>query len=165
MKCAKCGAECADGAHFCLTCGNDLFLQAQQVAGAQEQVRAEQAAPAEAPKTEQQYQQGYPYQPPVIQQTIVQEKPIRSVDDLPKRYRPISMWGYFGIELLFSIPVGGFIFMLVWSFGGTRNINKRNFARSYFCGFIIILLLAIIVFLLGIIFGGTVPAFLDKFIK
>ena len=52
-------------------------------------------------------------------------------NNIPAEYRPISMWGYFGYQLLFSIPVVGFIMLIICSF--SRNINKRNFARSYFC--------------------------------
>lgn len=59
-------------------------------------------------------------------------------DNIPEEYRPISMWGYFGYELLFSIPCVGFIILIIFAVGGTRNVNVRNFARSYFC-FLIIL--------------------------
>lgn len=64
-------------------------------------------------------------------------------------YTPISMWGYFGYELLFSIPCIGFILLLVFSFGGTKNVNLRNFARSYFCFMIILLVLVGILMLTG----------------
>lgn len=53
-------------------------------------------------------------------------------------YTPISMWGYLGYQILFSIPCVGLIFLLVFSLGGTRNINLRNFARSYFCFMLVI---------------------------
>ena len=66
-------------------------------------------------------------------------------NNLPDEYRPISMWGYFGYEILFSIPIVGFIVLLVFSFGGTKNVNLRNFARSYFCFLIVIVIFAIIV--------------------
>ena len=66
---------------------------------------------------------------------------------LPEEYRPISMWGYFGYELLFSIPCVGFIVLLVFAFGGTKNVNLRNFARSYFC-FLIVLVVIVAVALL-----------------
>lgn len=59
---------------------------------------------------------------------------------------PISMWGYFGYEILFSIPLVGFILLLVFSFGGTKNVNLRNFARSYFC-FLIVLVVILFVLL------------------
>ena len=67
--------------------------------------------------------------------------------NLPYEYKPISMWGYFGYEILFSIPFIGFILLLVFSFGGTKNINLRNFARSYFC----LLILIIIIISLGLV--------------
>ena len=67
-------------------------------------------------------------------------------ESLPEEYRPISMWGYFGYELLFAIPLVGFILLLVFSFGGTRNVNLRNFARSYFCALLVGLILSVIMF-------------------
>ena len=74
--------------------------------------------------------------------------------NIPFEYKPISMWGYFGYELLFSIPIIGFILLLVFSFGGTKNINLRNFARSYFCFLIIII---IFIFIIFAIFGNQFP--------
>ena len=76
-------------------------------------------------------------------------------DVIPEEYKPISMWGYFGYELLFSIPLIGFILILVFSFGGARNINLRNFARSYFCALIIVLILGSFIFAMIMIFGGA----------
>ncbi len=72
--------------------------------------------------------------------------------NIPEEYKPISMWGYFGYELLFSIPCVGFILLLVFAFGGTKNINLKNFARSYFCYMIIA---AIIFALFFFVFGGA----------
>lgn len=59
-------------------------------------------------------------------------------------YKPISMWGYFGYEILFSIPIIGFILLIVFSVGGTSNVNLRNFSRSFFCFYIILIVLIII---------------------
>lgn len=66
--------------------------------------------------------------------------------NIPEEYKPITMWGYFGYELLFSIPCVGFIILLVFAFGGNKNINVRNFARSYFCYMIIITIIAVLFF-------------------
>ena len=71
-------------------------------------------------------------------------QPGNPADNIPEEYRPISMWGYFGYELLFSIPCVGFILLLVFAFGGTSNVNVRNFARSYFCFILVMLILSII---------------------
>lgn len=65
---------------------------------------------------------------------------------IPEEYRPLSMWAYLGYQILFSIPCVGFICLIVFSFGGTRNINLRNFARSYLC-FMVVLM--IMMFLMG----------------
>ena len=76
---------------------------------------------------------------------------INSYYENSPEYRPISPLGYIGYFLLFSIPLVGFILLIVFSFGGTQNKNVKNFARSYFCFFII----SIIVILLIVIIGGT----------
>lgn len=75
--------------------------------------------------------------------------------NIPEEYRPISMWGYFGYELLFSIPCIGFVLLLVFAFGGTQNKNVRNFARSYFCYYIIIMIVLLVIFIL---LGGSLGA-------
>ena len=65
---------------------------------------------------------------------------------LPEEIRPISMWGYFGYQILFAIPLIGLILLIVFALGGTRNVNLRNYARSYFC--ILIIGIAIFVFMI-----------------
>lgn len=73
--------------------------------------------------------------------------------NIPEEYKPISMWGYFGYELLFSIPCVGFILLLVFAFGGTRNINLREFARSYFCFLIVMVVFCLIIGSTGVMAG------------
>ena len=62
---------------------------------------------------------------------------------LPPQYRPLGAWAYFGYTLLFSIPIVGFICLIVFSCSSS-NINRRNFARSFWC----VLVLAILIFAL-----------------
>lgn len=69
---------------------------------------------------------------------------------IPPEYQPISMWGYFGYELLFAIPVIGFILLIVFCFA-PANVNVKNFARSYFCLFIVA---AIVLLIVGLATGG-----------
>ena len=83
---------------------------------------------------------------------MAKENDILTHTTIPEEYKPISMWGYLGYQLLFSIPLIGFILLVVFSLGGTKNINLRNFARSYFCYAIIVLVIVISLFL---IFAGT----------
>lgn len=53
-----------------------------------------------------------------------------------EEFKPISAWGYVGYTLLFAIPVVGWIFLIVFSFS-SKKINRRNFARHYWCYLII----------------------------
>lgn len=62
---------------------------------------------------------------------------------IPSEYTPISMWGYFGYQILFSIPVIGWIFIIVFALSA-QNQNLKNFARSQFCVMILWLFLVVI---------------------
>lgn len=62
---------------------------------------------------------------------------------LPKAYRPLSAWGYFWRSVLYAIPVIGWIVLLVKAIGA-KNRNVRNYARSYFCGLLIAVIIAVL---------------------
>ena len=68
----------------------------------------------------------------------------------PERFRPLSPWAYFGYSLLFSIPVIGLVCLIVFALNDT-NINRRSFARSFFCALVIVLILAVVMGVLGFI--------------
>ena len=71
-------------------------------------------------------------------------------------YEPLSPWAYFGLTILFSIPVVGLVFLVIFSIA-KGNVNRRNFARSYWC---ILVVLAIVI---GILFlTGVATDFLEK---
>lgn len=36
------------------------------------------------------------------------------ISRLPEKYRPLSAWAYWGLTLLFSVPVVGFIFLIIF---------------------------------------------------
>ena len=76
-------------------------------------------------------------------------------NNIPESYKPISMWGYFGYEVLFSIPVIGFIILLVFAFGGSGNINVKNFARSKFCYLILWFVIMIVLVAIGAATGAV----------
>ena len=93
-----------------------------------------QQAAQQATQQPQTYQnnQGYYQQPPQANQYN---------NRIPDEYKPISAWGYVGWDLLFAIPVVGFILLIVFAAGAGRNINLKKYAQSKFCA----LLLAVIV--------------------
>ncbi len=72
-------------------------------------------------------------------------------NNLPEEFKPIGAWGYFGYNILFSIPLIGIIMLFVFSFGGTKNKNLRNYARSFFCGLIIYIIIIVFLYMTGIL--------------
>ena len=62
-------------------------------------------------------------------------------------------WAYFGLSILFSLPVVGFIFLIIFSVSDA-NINRRNFARSYWCIYVIIAVAAVVAVASGVTLGS-----------
>lgn len=79
-------------------------------------------------------------------------------NNLPAKFQPISMWGYFGYQFLFGLPIIGLILAIVWSFS-SDNINRRNYARSQFCWLIIDL----IIFAVIVSVAGGIGALLGRY--
>ena len=80
-------------------------------------------------------------------------------NSIPNEYKPLSPWAYVGYNLLFSIPIIGFIMLIVFSFDSSR-INRRNYARSYFCAMLIGIILSIILLVLAFgVFGLSYSEF------
>ncbi len=69
-----------------------------------------------------------------------------------EQYRPLSPWAYFGLNILFSIPVVGFVFLIVYTFS-SANINRRNYARSFWCTAILALILFAVLAAIGVTTG------------
>ena len=68
------------------------------------------------------------------------------INAISAEYKPISMWGYIGYDILFSIPIIGLICIIIFSVGGTSNKNLTNYARSRICLLIVILAICGIMF-------------------
>ena len=143
MKCNNCGTENADGQQYCQGCGAALYGQSNMYTQQNQNTYGQQNLYS---------QQAYTTPPKqvVYNQRITKE-------NLPYEFQPISMWGYFGYQILFMIPIIGFIILIVFALGGTKNVNLKNFARSYFCVAIIILVVVLIIAATGglAILGGS----------
>lgn len=129
MTCTHCGFENASDAVFCASCGGKVMTPD---AGATTVLEPEAApAYATAPSAP------YPSQP----------VPAASVTPaIPPEYKPLSPWAFFAYQVLFMIPIVGFVLLIVMSFA-PRNKCLKNLARSYFCGLLIIA----IAFLVGLL--------------
>ncbi|MBO4338417.1 MAG: zinc ribbon domain-containing protein [Clostridia bacterium] len=142
MNCPKCGAPVAPGTAFCSNCGASV------------------SAPAPAPQ---------PVAQPIPQQNTYNTYPATPVypasapvSQVPPEYKPLSPWAYFGYMLLFSIPIVGFICLIIFSVD-SGNINRRNFARSYWIWFVIGMVIGIIVFVLTAVFRVSLANEVNNF--
>lgn len=130
---------------------NQQGFETQQFQTNQQQFTSQQAVPNQQYASQSQmniqqcpsYQQAAPMQPMI---NMAKVKP----SDLGKDFTPIGAWGYFGYGILFSIPLVGFILLLVFSLGGTNNVNLRNFARSYFCALVLLIIIYVFLAALGL---------------
>lgn len=69
---------------------------------------------------------------------------------LPEAYRPLSPWRYFGLSIVYALPLLGWVFLIVHAIS-SRNINRRNFARSYFCVYALVAIVFVVLFSMGIL--------------
>ncbi len=145
MICKNCGIEISDDSKFCVGCG---------IAIEQPSVEAEPEVVV-APVVEAEPVVAQPvYQQPVYQQPVYTEVPKKEIkeEDLPDHLKPMSAWAYFGLNILFSIPIVGFVFLIVFSFS-RGNLNRRSFARSYWCNLIVVFAVFMILLVLFIFLG------------
>lgn len=74
---------------------------------------------------------------------------------LPKSYRPLSAWNYFWRTVLYSIPVIGFIFLLIHALA-SKSRHGKSYARSYFCGILLAIIVGVVAVVAGIVLGMLV---------
>lgn len=80
--------------------------------------------------------------------------------NIPENYRPLSAWSYFWLSVLFSVPVVGFVFLIVFSFS-SANIHRRSYARSYWCSLLIFGVLFAIIAAIIVAAGISVPSLMQ----
>ena len=122
---------------ICSLCGAELSSQDKFCISCGAPVQAPAAAPA-APAV------SAPYEAPVA--------------PAPKEVKLLGPWAYFGLKILFSIPLVGFILLIVFSLDNS-HLNRRNFARSYWCD----LILSVVLSLLLVILLSAIGVFQELF--
>ena len=136
MNCPNCNAVLNPDDKFCTVCGQPVVQDNPE--------NAPETA-AETPVVPVQQEPVTYAQPPVY------NAPVSQQTDSPK-YKLLSPWAYVGYNLLFAIPVIGFILLLVFCFSD-GNLNRRNYARSFFCSLVIGLIIFILALVLSAVFG------------
>lgn len=135
--CPKCNALNNDVNVFCESCGSALPVE-----NAAPQA-PEYAAPVQAAPQPQ-------YQP--APQPVYAMPPQFNEDMLPEEYKPVSVGKYIGYSILFSIPLVGFIMLLVTAFSGGTNKSLKNYARAMLVMYVIgVVLGVVLVILMGVL--------------
>ena len=140
MFCKHCGVPLEDTVQTCPNCGTDLTDAPKITEAVSEIVVPEEVielvpepVPAPAPA----------------------EPTAKVVYKIPPENEPMGAWSYFWLKVLFRVPIVGFIFLMIFTFHG-GNINRRSFARSYWCELLVLLIVVtvilIIVFGIGVTF-------------
>ena len=78
------------------------------------------------------------------------------IEKLPEKYRPLGAWKIFGLNILFAIPLVGFICAIVFALNG-NNIQRRSLARAYFCGMLIGAIVFVVFFIIALVAGLSMP--------
>ncbi len=139
--CGKCGNALEEGAKFCSECGNKVYEQQSETPKAPEEKKPEpkiipqpqsQPQPQPQPKAEA-VKPAAPIPPrpvkaqPQVQNAIPQPKVTPQPAD--KANKVAGMGAFFGLMILFALPIIGFIAAIVFSFA-PKNKNIKNFARA-----------------------------------
>ena len=67
----------------------------------------------------------------------------------------MGAWSYVGLQLLFSVPIVGLVFLIIFTFKRS-NLNRRAFARSYWCWLAILGVIVLTAVILGVIGGASI---------
>ena len=71
------------------------------------------------------------------------------------QYRLLSPWAYVGYGILFTLPVIGWILAIVFTLNDD-NLNRRNFARGYWCGVLVAVIVVVILSIVGMVMGVSI---------
>jgi hypothetical protein len=145
MFCENCGKNLTDGAKFCNGCGAVIEPVQPAYTAAAEPAPTPPVPPPPA------------YTPPPAQTAYApQHSPAYSGQPGSE---PLRVGQYIGMLLLMFVPILSIILLFVWSFGGSVNLNKKNFARAMLIVSAIGVVLSIIfstalIGIVGELFGG-----------
>ena len=106
---------------------------------------------------------------PVVTSTATLQQPVQPEKTPKLQQQPahanekatvVSTGYFFGIVILYAIPIIGWIACLITAFG-SKNHNKKNFAKAMLIWFVVGLVLGIAVYLVTLAFGGTMMEYLE----
>ena len=151
--CTECKREIEEGAAFCTECGakapaeNSTVTASDAVPEIKAEARYETPAPAPSPAVTA---------TPAPQQTYPQSAPDPTA-------KVVGTGAFFGLMLLFAIPIIGFIACIIMAFA-PKNKNVKHFARAMLIWAAIALVLSIILTVVLFVMAGSMMSYLGQLI-
>lgn len=59
------------------------------------------------------------------------------------QWATVNTWGWIGIRLLMLVPIVNIVFLLIWSFGGSKKNVKQSWARATLVWVLLLMILAL----------------------
>lgn len=180
--CTNCGKEIADGIAFCTECGTPAPAEKPKLPDEKMPEKTPSAGggapmrePPEVTPMQQTYQpqpqpayqppqqQTYQSQPQQTYQQPVYAPPAVMQDANPKggRYGVVGTGAFFGLMLLFAIPVVGWIACIVMAFA-SKNENIKHFARAMLIWLIIAAVLCAAMYFLFAWLGNILKDYISE---
>ncbi len=155
MICPNCGKEV--NGKFCPSCG--AKMPAPEAAAPV--APAAPIAPVQNPQPTAYAPQPAPsYVQPQV--NVIANAPV-TPQNLPPQYRPLGAWAYFGLMLLYSVPIVGLVFMIIFAFS-KGNINRRSFTRGMWIPVFIALAVFLVLVIIALVTGQS-PEFIENILQ
>lgn len=135
--CTECGKEIAEGVAFCTECGTPV--------------------PKNDPIEESVEK---PVQQTDVQPQTVAQPPIQVNAPIAEPNKVVSTGAYFGLLLLFSLPIIGFIVCMIMAIS-SKNKNLKNFAKAILIWTIIGLVITGIITVAVILLGNALTNYIN----
>lgn len=147
MYCSQCGTRLDQRTGICPNCGLEHAMP-DDINNPLENNTVQQEH--QAPVQQYQYRDDYEY---ANEHTEYCDRNSRSNEyRIPYQYKPLGAWTYFWLTVLYNIPLIGFIFLIVHSFDDS-NLNRRGYARSFWCALLVVVIIILAFVLIEVIFA------------
>lgn len=171
--CTNCGKEIAEGVAFCTECGASVNTRApapapkpaeQTIPTPRPIVQAAQEPPAPSVQPSRQPEPTWSVSAqPVYQQPV--PPPIMAQGDMKpapgSKYGVVGTGTFFGLMLLFMLPVVGWIVCLIMAFA-SKNENKKHFARAMLIWVLISVVLCVVTYFLFSWIGKMLMEYINE---
>lgn len=141
-KCKHCGALLSEKAKFCFECGTLI------AGNKQDEDKPVIASLKDGEVSESKTDTSIKNDQLMNTPSVLKNDPYVTPPPSDSKYAYMSIWGYVGMMILFSLPVIGFILAIIWACA-SKNINRRNYARAVLVLLAITIILSVVISVVG----------------